>query len=155
MKKLLVAFGILAGFVSLVSLVSAEGDNMTTGGGWSVDIVTGTAWTVSTTRVKLRAIITSSDVTNSVSGNYLLALTTIPNASINGSNAGLFGGTLFESSASVIPAMVYTTTPTIANLGKWSIGDCENCYIEVPALYIRQTVESSGGANRAAIYYKK
>ena len=164
MKKLLVSAVLLlsmAGFARAVDL----------GGGWNVTIVTGTAATIFEGRGYLKKIAMSSSATADLN-EYLIAIATPPSAAINGATPNLFGGLLFQTTAQVIPAIVYKTTTSITGAyddlsNGWSAGDCDSCYVEIQGsgetsggrasggLHIRQSSASSGEARKAAVYWKQ
>ena len=171
-KTLLVAFSLLIG---ASSVYAGRQDN-----GWMVTTTTGNAATIFTGRGYVRAVAISSGAVASI-GDYVVFYTTIPVPSINGAEAGLFGGALFASTAQVIPALVYRTTTTIAASGEtlnnfWRAGDCETCYIEIGGsgqveaaggggggqtgratggLFLRQSAASSGEAHKVSVYWSR
>lgn len=158
MKTKLLVFALLLGIVGIAESAGRSGQ------GWNVSIVTGTSLTIGGDgkRVFLNKIVLSSDTTAGV-GNYLMAFSTQPNLSINGSDATLFGGPLFQATAAVIPALVYQSTASVSSIGSptlnttWSMGDCDICFIEIQgttgALNIRKSANQSGQAVQAAVYW--
>ena len=158
MKSLIVALGLLIGIVGVSHAASAS-----QGQGWKVTIVTGTAGTVVVggSGTKLRKVVLSSG-TSAGLGDFIQLYTTAPNTT-NGAGSGLWPVPLFVATAAVTPPIVFNTTNTVnaagANLNNiWSLGECDDCYVEIPALgelHYRKSAEISGGANQAAIYWSK
>ena len=154
-KKLFL--GLLA--IALVAPTMRAEDTLT-GGGWNVDIVTGTHQVISLNRVKLKAIVLSSGPTTATGDFFLQAFSTSPQIADGADGEALFPGPLFTSTAAVTPVIVYKTTTSVTSTGEslnntWKIGDCENCYVETKGLIIRQSQNSLGHAGRAAVYWKK
>ena len=158
MKKLLIA---LALFIGLTGISHAR-DRM--GDGWRVTIMTGTFLSVNEGRSYLFGVVNSSGDTTSL-GNYSQCFTTNPYTSPgSGANvAGGFGTYLFQATAAVTTAMLFYTTTTVNSVStslnnKDSIGDCENCFTEIPAtggLYCLKSANSQGGANVSKIIWSR
>ena len=163
MKKLIVSFALLVGIVGMAQAGGRQGQ------GWNVTIVTGTAMTVFEGRGYLKKIILSSG-TQSLNLDFLQAYSTAPNV-FNGAGAGLIPNHLFAATAAVTPALVFLTTATPVNGNfnlQWSVGECDDCYVEIPGdstpgtggrvgggLHIRKSVEASGFADQAAVYWSR
>src|SRR5262245_45349413 len=103
MKKLILSvFSLL---VLTVAVAKADmGDYGVVGGGWNVDVTTGSSLAIGAgSRTKLRAIFLSTDTTNAAPlANFLVVLSTPPSIAFNGSGGGPTGGTLFMSTAQIV-----------------------------------------------------
>ena len=154
MKKLLIAFSLLIG---VVSFAKAGGRN---GQGWISTVSTGNAITICTPpgTCYLKSIILSSGATTSL-GDYVMVFSTIPMTQ-NGSVSGLFGGALFASTQAITPAIVFKTTSTVSGIAdnlnnNWGLGDSPDSFTQVPAIFIRSSAESTGGAGQVNVIWSK
>ena len=155
LKRLLFSLALFIGFCG----VSHAGGRQ--GAGWYVTVVTGTHKVVFEGKGFVKSISLSSGATANF-GDYILGYSTAPFAALNGADGASlgFGGSLFSSTAQVIPSLVYKTTTTISGQGdvlttQWKVGDAPNDFIEVPALIIRQNQTSTGEANKATILWSR
>lgn len=161
MKSLIVALALVIGTVGIAKAGGRQGQ------GWNVTIVTGTAATIFEGRGFLKKIVLSSGTTTS-SGDYLVAFATAPSPS-NGAGISAMPPSLFMTTAAVTPAIVYNTTSTVAGVGTqinnvWNVGDAPNDFVEIGGdeqtgasfgLHIRQSVQATGQANTAAVYWSR
>lgn len=154
MKNIIVALALMVGCVGVSFAGNPE---------WNVTIMTGTSITIGGSQaVNLRRIINSSGTTASL-GDYVQGFRVAPSPS-NGEGPALMPRDLFVATAAVTPAIVFNTTTSVTGSGTsinnvWSIGECEACYIRVPAdsnggtLHFRKSSQGSGGANITAIIW--
>lgn len=158
MKTKMKCLLIFAFFIGAVGLVHAGRQNQ----GWTTTTTTGTSLVIGGdgSRTYFKRI-TLSSATASVSGEFVVVLSTVPSAAINGAADTLLGGLLFQTTAQLLPALVYSTTATVTsgNLNNgWTAGDCDTCYIEIEgskALVLRQPTASSGEALKASVMWSK
>ena len=154
----------LALFIGIVGIAHADMQ----GQGWSVTYVTGTATTIFAGRGYLWKIaLSSGDSAAGLQGEFLQAFSTAPNIT-NGGGVTAMPNHLFVSTTALTPPLVFLTTAT--NNGgslnqEWSLGDCDTCFVEIPAgssatvtggrtgggLHIRKSAGASGNANQAAV----
>ena len=163
MKTLILSLFLLVGFVGVCQ--AAPG-----GGGWTVTIMTGTALSIGAAGrpTFLKRIGLSSGTTLSL-GSYVVAYSTPPSVE-NGAGVTLIPHTLFAATAAVTVPIIFRTTTTAVSpdaslVNSWTVGDCNDCYIQVSAptsatasgnqgqLHLRKTDEASGGAFQVEVHW--
>ena len=159
MKKLLLVLSLIVGVLGLVHAGGRDGN------GWVVTTVTGTTANIGSVgrSVFINKIFLSSGPTTG-DPNFAMVFTTVPSAAANGAEGTLFGGTLFQSTQALTPALVFLTTTTLGNSQSqvlnnlWNAGDCDSCYIQTRAdgqVVVRKSAAASGGANVLTIHWSQ
>lgn len=157
--KLLVVLGLLLGLSQTVEAVGRRGV------GWNVTLATGVHNLIFNGSGFIKRIDLSSAPTADLGASYVLLITSVPEAGINGAVAGTFdGGELFLSTTQVLPALVFKTTTSVSGSGMpithyWDAGDCDTCFIEVGSksggAILRMSQQSTGQAGIASVHWSK